>query len=119
MFRTRPDLIVRDGARTVALIDAEWKQLANDPLNHPAGVAQADVYQLMTSPGLSLQPLMSTVSDSVWRGWRDRAQLGLAYGREQLNVATIDLPPVARAFFGGFRDLNLGACQVITWSCTD
>ena len=45
-FRTRPDLIVRQGSRVALIIDTKWKRITriDDP---KLGVSQADVYQLM------------------------------------------------------------------------
>ena len=45
-FRTRPDLIVRQGGRIALIIDTKWKRITriDDPKQ---GVSQADVYQLM------------------------------------------------------------------------
>ena len=45
-FRTRPDLIVRQGSRIALIIDTKWKRITqiDDPKR---GVNQADVYQLM------------------------------------------------------------------------
>ena len=45
-FRTRPDLIVRQGSRIAMIIDTKWKRITriDDPKR---GVSQADVYQLM------------------------------------------------------------------------
>ena len=45
-FRTRPDLIVRQGSQIALIIDTKWKRIKRieDPKR---GVSQADVYQLM------------------------------------------------------------------------
>ena len=45
-FRTRPDVIVRQGSRIALIIDTKWKRITSidDPKQ---GVNQSDVYQLM------------------------------------------------------------------------
>ena len=45
-FRTKPDLIVRQGSQITLIIDTKWKRIKriDDPKR---GVSQADVYQLM------------------------------------------------------------------------
>ena len=45
-FRTRPDLIVREGSRISVIIDTKWKRITriDDPKR---GISQADVYQSM------------------------------------------------------------------------
>ena len=46
-FRTKPDLIIRHGKRTVLVIDTKWKRMAARIDDPKLGVSQADVYQLM------------------------------------------------------------------------
>lgn len=46
-FRTKPDLIIRQGDRTVLVIDTKWKRMAPRIDDPKQGVSQADVYQLM------------------------------------------------------------------------
>ncbi len=47
VFRTKPDIILRQSGRLLAIIDTKWKKLATNPLDRKHGVSQADVYQLM------------------------------------------------------------------------
>ncbi len=47
-FRTRPDLIVREGDRVAVIIDTKWKRIATRIDDPKRGVSQGDVYQLMT-----------------------------------------------------------------------
>jgi 5-methylcytosine-specific restriction enzyme subunit McrC len=46
-FRTKPDLIVREGERIVMVIDTKWKRIAPRIDDQKQGVSQTDVYQLM------------------------------------------------------------------------
>ena len=46
-FRTKPDIIVRAGGRTVAIVDAKWKCLRKAADERNRGIAQTDIYQLM------------------------------------------------------------------------
>ncbi|MCW2338227.1 5-methylcytosine-specific restriction enzyme subunit McrC [Sphingobium sp. B2D3A] len=48
-FRTRPDIIVRDGRPNapIAILDTKWKRLSPAVEDKKHGVSQADVYQMM------------------------------------------------------------------------
>jgi McrBC 5-methylcytosine restriction system component/AAA domain (dynein-related subfamily) len=46
-FRTKPDLIIRQGERTALIIDTKWKRMAPRIDDPKQGVSKADVYQLM------------------------------------------------------------------------
>ena len=46
-FRTRPDLIIREGNRIALIIDTKWKRMTPRIDDPKQGVSQADVYQLM------------------------------------------------------------------------
>jgi 5-methylcytosine-specific restriction enzyme subunit McrC len=46
-FRTKPDLIIRHGDRTVLVVDTKWKRMAPRIDDPKQGISQADVYQLM------------------------------------------------------------------------
>lgn len=46
-FRTRPDLIVRQGNRIALIIDAKWKRMTPRIDDPRQGISQSDVYQLM------------------------------------------------------------------------
>ncbi|MBX3446736.1 MAG: restriction endonuclease [Parvibaculaceae bacterium] len=46
-FRTRPDLIIRQGEQIALIIDTKWKRMTPRIDNPKQGVSQADVYQLM------------------------------------------------------------------------
>jgi len=46
-FRTKPDLIIRQGERVVMVIDTKWKRMTPQIDDPKQGVSQGDVYQLM------------------------------------------------------------------------
>ena len=46
-FRTRPDLLIRQGERIAMVIDTKWKRIAPRIDDPKQGVNQSDVYQLM------------------------------------------------------------------------
>jgi 5-methylcytosine-specific restriction enzyme subunit McrC len=46
-FRTRPDIIIRQGDRVRMIIDTKWKRMTPRIDDPKQGVSQADVYQLM------------------------------------------------------------------------
>ena len=46
-FRTRPDLIIRQGEEIALIIDTKWKRITARIDDVKQGVSQADVYQLM------------------------------------------------------------------------
>ncbi|WP_211841119.1 5-methylcytosine restriction system specificity protein McrC [Roseinatronobacter monicus] len=46
-FRTKPDVIIRQGERVVMVIDTKWKRMTPQIDDPKQGVSQGDVYQLM------------------------------------------------------------------------
>ncbi|UWR30990.1 McrC family protein [Sulfitobacter sp. W002] len=46
-FRTRPDIIVKEGSDVVLIIDTKWKRMTPRIDDPKQGVSQSDVYQLM------------------------------------------------------------------------
>ena len=46
-FRTRPDIIVKEGSNAVLIIDTKWKRMTPRIDDPKQGASQADVYQLM------------------------------------------------------------------------
>lgn len=47
MFRTRPDITIREGKRIAMIMDTKWKRMTQRIDDPRQGVSQADVYQLM------------------------------------------------------------------------
>ena len=109
-FRTRPDLIVRRGGRTVLIIDTKWKRITriDDP---KLGVSQADVYQVMAygrlyecphvvllyphHGGLPPSPLLQ------------RYSIAMPGAHESLFVATLDVTGSRRKHETALRHLVL------------
>lgn len=96
VFRTKPDLIVRDRSKVVAVIDTKWKCLSANPLDPKHGVAQADVYQLMAYARLyhcDRLILLYPARDGQVDGKVHTH--GIAHGHERLDIATValDLSP--------------------------
>lgn len=109
LFRTRPDLILRSGNRTVAVIDTKWKRLATDPLEAKAGVAQADIYQLMAYARLyrcGRLMLLYPAEPGAPAGLR--RSFGLAQGGERLDIATLDISAGSVVVAENLRDLVAG-----------
>jgi 5-methylcytosine-specific restriction enzyme subunit McrC len=46
-FRTRPDILIRDGNEIAMVVDTKWKRMTPRIDDPKQGVSQADVYQLM------------------------------------------------------------------------
>lgn len=91
VFRTRPDIILRRGSRTLAIIDTKWKKLSRDPRDRKHGVSQADVYQLMAYARLyPTKELMLLYPGEPGKQCGERAPFGIAGGAERLGIATID-----------------------------
>lgn len=92
LFRTKPDIIIRDDTRVVGVIDTKWKQLASDPLDAKHGVAQSDVYQLMAYARLyDCKRLMLLYPSSAGAPGEIRRSNGIAKGTERLDFATVDV----------------------------
>lgn len=47
LFQTKPDILIKDGAKVVQVIDTKWKRIASRIDDKKQGVNQADVYQMM------------------------------------------------------------------------
>lgn len=92
VFRTMPDLILRQNGQTRAIIDTKWKRLAADPLDRKHGVSQADVYQLMAYARLyPADELMLLYPGKPGEPAGERQRFGIAGGAECLRIATVDM----------------------------
>jgi len=92
LFRTKPDLILRQNGLPRAIIDTKWKRLADDPLDRKHGVSQADVYQLMAYARLYQVPeLMLLYPGRPGKPAGERADYGIAGGSGRLRIATVDV----------------------------
>ena len=46
-FQTKPDLLIKQGKKVVAVADTKWKRLSPGEEDSTRGISQADVYQMM------------------------------------------------------------------------
>lgn len=94
-FLTQPDILIRDGTRTVHVIDTKWKhikQLGDDPKH---GVSQADVYQMMAYAHLyKALRLTLLYPHHVGLAKKDgrQASFCITCSDATLDVATIEVP---------------------------
>ena len=92
VFRTKPDIILRQSGRLLAIIDTKWKKLATNALDRKHGVSQADVYQLMAYARLyPTRELMLLYPSIPGELCGEREPFGVAGGSERLAIATIDV----------------------------
>lgn len=103
VFRTRPDIILKQGNDIVGIIDTKWKRLSRDVLDRKKGVQQADVYQLMAYARIYWPPLKyldskvnprlmllyPAIPGSNVEGIQHR--FGISTGRELLALGQIDV----------------------------
>lgn len=100
-FRTKPDLIIRQGDRTVLVIDTKWKRMAPRIDDPKQGVSQADVYQLMAYSQLYQCPNVMLLyphhGDLPPDPIRTCYAIANADANESLVVATLDVTGPSRA----------------------
>lgn len=110
-FRTRPDLIVRDAAGIVLIIDTKWKRMVPRIDDPKQGVSQADVYQLMAYGGLYDCPKVMLLyphhGDLPPEPIRRQYSIGTKGAEETLIVATQDLVGSLRSHKDVLRQLVL------------
>ena len=95
LFRTRPDIIIRNADGVRLIIDTKWKAIASQIDDPKQGVAQADVYQLMAYGQLYDCPHMML----LYPHHRALGPVELCRnldiaprdGRSRLSVATVDV----------------------------
>ncbi len=94
-FRTRPDLIVRQGERIALIIDTKWKRMTPRIDDPKQGVSQADVYQLMAYAQLYNCPNVMLLyphhGDLPPHPILRRYSIAARGADENLFVATLDL----------------------------
>lgn len=106
VFRTKPDLIVRDRGRVLAVIDTKWKRLSADPLDSKHGISQADVYQLMAYARLyRCERLMLLYPAEDRKEGQVVRSFGLAHGSEGLWIGTVSLAEGSEAVASQLRNL--------------
>lgn len=93
-FQTKPDILLKQAGRTVAVIDTKWKRLASYSDDPKHGVSQADVYQMIaygrlyrSSRLLLVYPHHAGLGslEGVQRAFR------VAEGEERLSFATCNV----------------------------
>ncbi|MGD9918265.1 MAG: McrC family protein [Paenirhodobacter sp.] len=108
-FRTKPDLIIRQGDRIVMVIDTKWKRMTPRIDDPKQGVSQADVYQLMAYSQLYHCPNVMLLyphhgelpAEPVHAGYAIAAQ-GAA---ETLRIATLDVTGPSRGHVAALKQL--------------
>jgi 5-methylcytosine-specific restriction enzyme subunit McrC len=92
VFRTRPDIILKQRGEVRAILDTKWKKLSSNGSDRKLGVSQADVYQLMAYARLyPTKELMLLYPEIPGRTCGKRKEWGITGGFERLQVATIDI----------------------------
>lgn len=108
-FRTRPDLIVRQGEKIALIIDTKWKRMTPRIDDPKQGVSQTDVYQLMAYGRLYDCPnvvlLYPHHGDLPPDPIRRRYSIATRGAHESLIVATQDLAGKQRDHREALRQL--------------
>ncbi|WP_226637851.1 McrC family protein [Novosphingobium profundi] len=125
-FQMRPDIVIRKGARTVAIIDTKWKPLDADHLAHghwgqqepdahgeaavlsgKGGVSQGDVYQMMAYAHVHrCDQLMLLYPARPGRGSRTLRTFSLhPDGGKTLSIGAVDMAGSPRTIANALRDL--------------
>lgn len=99
-FRTKPDLIIRQGERVVMVIDTKWKRMTPQIDDPKQGVSQGDVYQLMAYSQLYNCPNVMLLyphhgdlpTDPIYT----RYTIGAKDAEATLSVATLDVTSSSR-----------------------
>jgi 5-methylcytosine-specific restriction enzyme subunit McrC len=99
-FRTKPDLIIRQGDEIALIIDTKWKRIETKIDDPKQGVSQADVYQLMAYSKLyncpSVLLLYPHHGELPPEPIRQRFSIAAPGAEEQLIVATQSLSGTRR-----------------------
>ncbi|WP_281972368.1 McrC family protein [Ruegeria faecimaris] len=94
-FRTRPDLIVRQGDEVAMIIDTKWKRITPRVDDPKQGVSQSDVYQLMAYNRLydcsNVVLLYPHHGDLPHDAIQRRYSIATKDADDTLTVATLDL----------------------------
>jgi 5-methylcytosine-specific restriction enzyme subunit McrC len=93
-FQTKPDILLKRGDSTIAVLDTKWKRLLSHGDDPKHGVSQADIYQMIAYGRLYRCPSLVLVyphrgalgaAEGVQRTFR------VAEGEERLSLVTCDL----------------------------
>lgn len=100
LFRTRPDIIVRQGGKAMMIIDTKWKRLKPRTSDRKRGISQPDIYQMMAYGHLYqcdnlmlLYPHHGELGDKAGLA----GQFQINGGTHLLMPATLDLSGVTAA----------------------
>lgn len=114
-FRTKPDLIIRQGDRTVLVIDTKWKRMAPRIDDPKQGISQADVYQLMAYSQLYRCPNVMLLyphhGDLPPDPIRTRYAIASEGAEDSLLVATMDVTGSSYAHVEALKSLVREALQ--------
>jgi 5-methylcytosine-specific restriction enzyme subunit McrC len=106
-FQTRPDIILKQRGKVLAVIDTKWKSLSADPLNRKKGVSQADVYQLMAYARLyNCQNLMLLYPCLPGECSGEIKRFGIDGGKEFLSICRIDMAMAPRSIEGALSAIG-------------
>lgn len=112
-FRTRPDLIIRQGGQIALIIDTKWKRMSARIDDPKQGVSQADVYQLMAYGKLY-------DCSNVMLLYPHHAGLPLAPVRSRYSIAAkgaADKLIVATLSLGGTQQSHKSALEQLVKEC--
>ena len=92
-FQTKPELLIKKGRNTVAVIDTKWKRIGRSLEDAKRGVSQADIYQMMAYARLyRCSEVMLLYPHHAGLGtYTLNAAYRILEGEEQLRVASVDL----------------------------
>jgi len=112
-FRTRPDLIIRQGEQIALIIDTKWKRMTPRIDDPKQGVSQADVYQLMAYGRLydcpNVMLLYPHHADLPNDPIHQTYSIAAKDSDEKLIVATLSLTGSQRDHKGALQQL-IGQC---------
>lgn len=93
-FQTRPDIIIRDGGKAIAIVDTKWKRIGNKEDDPKEGISQADIYQMMAYGRVyncNRLLLLYPHHAGLIGGEGIRRRFRVASTDDQLSIATVDL----------------------------
>jgi len=110
VFRTKPDILIRQGAQVVQVIDTKWKRISARIDDRKQGVSQADVYQMMAYAQLYHAPRLTLLyphhAGLAEEGLQDGFQIT---GHEtRLETASIDVARGTAGVLAGLKRLLPG-----------
>jgi len=108
-FRTKPDVIIRQGGRVVMVIDTKWKRMTPQIDDPKQGVSQGDVYQLMAYSQLYNCPHVMLLYPHHGELPPDpictRYAIGAKNAAATLSLATLDVTGISRQHVEGLKRL--------------